>query len=82
MKAYRVYYNTGGKQTSKVILSPDESQIENNIAAKDKDYKIGSRFCQVTRVSETPLSSVMVADLSVTELLMLFNFCEKKEGAE
>lgn len=70
MKAFEVYYSTGGKSTSVIVLAEDKDGVERALANKDKDF-VDSRWCKINRCYEVPLSNVMVSDLSVTELITL-----------
>lgn len=71
MKAFRAFYQTGGSQSSMIVLAVDESMVDVAVANKDRDYHIGRPNCEIVHYQEIPLSTVMVSDLSVTELLML-----------
>lgn len=73
MKAFKVYYATGGKQDSMVVLSEDESKMAEAIANKDKDYKIESTFCKIISSQEIPLSNVMLSDLTIEEFKMVLS---------
>ena len=80
MKAFKVYYSTGGKQASMIVLADDETNVEEALSKKDKDYRIGNICCGITITQGIPLTNVMVSDLSVTELMVLLNKQIPAEG--
>lgn len=69
MKAFRVSYGTGDKDTSMVVLCEEISNIEQAIANKDNDFTIGDGWSIIYDKEEIPLSNVLVSELSITELL-------------
>jgi hypothetical protein len=73
MKAYEVSYETAGKSAMDIVLTENESTLEESLALKDKNFKIGQIYSRVISKREVPLSTVKVVDLSVAELLSLFN---------
>ncbi|ASJ52731.1 hypothetical protein BP422_03670 [Brevibacillus formosus] len=72
MKAYRVYYDTAGRSANMIVLADDESKLEEAVANKDKKFKQGDTRSKITLSEEIPLSNVLIAQLSVTELMQLF----------
>lgn len=75
MKAFKVSYSTPRKVDSMIILSSNEDEIEESLRGKDQEfdrfiYKGGSK---IRSVQEVPLSTVLVKDLSIVELLSLLN---------
>ena len=76
MKAFEVYYQTPRKSDRLVLLVEDESKLEDALAAKDTDvakYRKHEGYTKISSKREIPLSTVMVRDLSVTELLTVMN---------
>lgn len=71
MKAYEVYYSTGGKTTNTVVLVKEDSGIETALSEKDYEFDLDSNFSKIEFKNEIPLSNVMIKDLSVAELLMI-----------
>lgn len=71
MNAFKVFYSTGGKVDSMVVLVNDEDDIEQAIANKDKDFKSGGRWSKITFKEKLSLYNVRVLELSVAELLNL-----------
>lgn len=75
MRAFRVFYETSSKSASTIVLAEYETKIEEAVANKDKDYRIGKFYCKISNSKEVPLSNVCISDLSVTEFMMIL-----KEG--
>ncbi|HJV46630.1 MAG TPA: hypothetical protein VJ824_13025 [Bacillota bacterium] len=71
MKAFKVFYATGGKETSMIVLAENESKLEEAVAKKDRDFSLGDKWSKINHQQEIPLSNVLIKDLSVTELLWL-----------
>lgn len=43
IKAYRVYYETGGRNDNDFILVGENETIEEALSKKDKDFNVDSR---------------------------------------
>ena len=71
VKAYRVFYDTGGRSTNDIVLVGESETIEEALSKKDKDFSVDSRWCRVNSKQELPLSTVKIKDLSITEFLMI-----------
>lgn len=73
MKAFEIHYDTSDTSTNGIVLVEDESKLEEALAQKDNDFELGSAYSRITYKREIPLSTVMVKDLSVVELLKLMS---------
>ncbi|MCU7668022.1 hypothetical protein [Bacillus thuringiensis] len=73
MKAFKVHYDTADTSTNGIVLVEDESELEEALAQKDDDFDVESAYSRITYKCEVPLSTVMVKDLSVVELLKLMS---------
>jgi len=73
MKAFKITYRTAGYTTTTTIIAKDETELEEALSNKDRNYKIDSKWSKINYSEEVPLSNVMVSDLSVTELITLLN---------
>ncbi|MEJ1518092.1 hypothetical protein ACWKTZ_25130 [Bacillus cereus] len=73
MKAFEVHYDTTDTSTNGIVLVEDESKLEEALAQKDNDFELDSAYSRITYKREIPLSTVMVKDLSVVELLKLMS---------
>ena len=71
IKAYRVYYETGGRNDNDFILVGENETIEEALSKKDRDFSVDSRWCRINSKQEIPLSAVKIRDLSITEFLMI-----------
>lgn len=80
MKAYKVFYQTGGKATQTTVLSDSEEKLEEALSKKDKDYKVENRWSRITSKREIPLSNVLVSELSITEFLELDKISNEDNG--
>lgn len=76
MEAYKVFYTAKTNFKSAVIISPDKKSVEQYLQVKDEDYTPQLDGCRIRQMYEVSLSSVMLTDLSVKELLMVLG----KEG--
>jgi hypothetical protein len=75
MRAFYVVFDTAGTSGySEVLLVKDEQVLENALEAKTtKCFKVGNFYSKITHKQEIPLSQVKIADLSITEFLLLKN---------
>jgi hypothetical protein len=68
MKAYTVWYETAETSGfSEVVLVDSEEQVEESLSEKVVDYELGNRYCKITNQEETPISTVKISHLSITE---------------
>lgn len=71
MKAYKLYYSTGGKQDGIIVIVDEGQSLEEALSEKDSDFSVDSRFCRIDRKKEIPLSTVRLSELSIVEFLKL-----------
>lgn len=73
MKAFYVTFDTAASSGfSEVVLVEDEKDIEQALEAKSiKSFKAGHPYSKITHKKEIPLSQVKLAELSITEFLLI-----------
>ncbi|PLS18935.1 hypothetical protein CVD28_00605 [Bacillus sp. M6-12] len=84
MKAFEVSYETADSSTSTLVLTENEETLAESLALKDNEFVIGDMYSRISWKKEIPLTSVMVKDLTVLELVTLMNVLKvdlQKEGS-
>lgn len=69
LKAYKVYYNLPGSSGNRMtVLAYSEENVPYYLEKKEPEFKDGTSYCKITRITQVPLTSVLVGELSMTEL--------------
>lgn len=73
MKAYLVRFDTAATTGfSEILLVRKDEELETALEAKTlKRYRLGNPYSKITDKTEIPLSKVKIAELSITEFLLL-----------
>lgn len=69
MKAFKVFYSTNHSSDNMIVLAEDVSALEEAVAKKDKEFKIGEKWSRskIEHYEEIPMSNVKLFDLSMEE---------------